>query len=86
MALRNRRNAIIAKQFHGTLPETGHQDGDRQAAERSKFQQEWMAFLDQLGTLLIAAGPVTLSEPPEPRTLRIVLSARTVEEHVEVMA
>jgi len=77
VALRNQRNAIIAKQFHGTLPKTVKAELLQLAlyalatyplayAPITKmvtgklpsdptFQQEWMAFLDQLGALLAAA-------------------------------
>jgi TetR/AcrR family transcriptional regulator len=77
VALRNQRNAIIAKQFHGLLPKTVKAELLQLALyalatyplayapitkmvtgklpSDPKFQQEWMAFLDQLGALLAAA-------------------------------
>ena len=77
VALRNQRNAIIAKQFHGLLPKTVKAELLQLALyalatyplayapitkmvtgklpSDPKFQEEWMAFLDQLGALLAAA-------------------------------
>lgn len=40
---------------HGPSKPDDRQDGDGKLLSDPKFQQEWMAFLDQLGALLAVA-------------------------------